>query len=384
MPYIYHDKLASCLVLLRMSYGVICRLILGGMFLAVAACSDKPAENPASNSVPSTLSGDWQSVALPDLSEQPIHLRVANVINPRFRKLSSEQTTAILQRTVELLKQHFDIDVEFTQTATLSIDELFELLTEEVVTHRRREIVDLTFVTADVREKMQQSLFETLSLYAGDKQSVIDFATPFLLKPDVEHEDFISLSYALVDTLVARLSYWQDEQAPDGKPVLDASGYHEWVWWDSLGYGDLPYDVLITNQLVASAEYYGMDVHSSIRGGLTAGTTSYNSSGRLGSYVYIMVYPMINDTELLTMLRQDETYNDEQIINYSAALLTHELGHMLLHLGHPFGEASCVMSPTVMLGYRRWYDAFDAEKCTVGSSTPMTPGAATIEYNRGW
>jgi hypothetical protein len=97
-----------------------------------------------------------------------------------------------------------------------------------------------------------------------------------------------------------------------------------------------------------------------------------------------MVYPMINDTELLSMLRQDETYTDEQIINYSAALLTHELGHMLLHLGHPFGETGCIMSPTVMLDYRRWYDAFDPAACDVGSSRSMTPGVAAIEYNRHW
>jgi len=373
--------------------------------MGAISCSERSAENDkprlsgqAHQSLSSAVAvssgeeGEWLSVALPDISEQPIRLRTANVINPRFRQLSNEQVAAILQRTVELVKQHFDIEVEFSQVTAISIDEMFGYLTDDVIAYRRGEIVDLSLITADVREKMQQSLFATLSLYSGIKQDVIDFATPYLLNPEVKHEDFISLSYALTDTLIARLMYWQDEKAPDGKPVLDASSdssvnpgsYHEWVWWDSLGYADLPYDVLITNQLVASAEYYGMDVHSSIRGGLTAGTTSYNSSSHLGSYVYIMVYPMINDTELLSMLRQDVTYTDEQIISYSAALLTHELGHMLLHLGHPFGETGCIMSPTVMLDYRRWYEALDPTACSVGSSRPMTPGAAAIEYNRHW
>ena len=93
---------------------------------------------------------------------------------------------------------------------------------------------------------------------------------------------------------------------------------------------------------------------------------------------------MLNDGELLTTLRGDETYSEQQIVNYAAALLTHELGHILLHLGHPFGEDACIMSPTVMLNYRDWYDGLDANRCTVGSNDEMKPGAATIEYNPDW
>ena len=71
-------------------------------------------------------------------------------------------------------------------------------------------------------------------------------------------------------------------------------------------------------------------------------------------------------------------------MNYSAALLTHEIGHLLLHLGHPFGQQHCIMSPTVMLNYRDWYDRLDAERCTVGSNRDMMPGAVNIDYNRRW
>jgi hypothetical protein len=252
------------------------------------------------------------------------------------------------------------------------------------MTLRRHEIVDINLIDKQVREDMQQSLFETLANYSGNKQNVIEFAQPFLLHPEIKQDDFIGLSYALVDTLISRLGYWQTQKADDGEPVLDESEYNEWVWWDSLGYSDLAYDVIITNQLVASAENYAMDVHSSIRGGITAGTTTYNKNTAFSSYIYIMVYPMLNDSPLLTTLRQDETYSEDQIINYSAALLAHELGHLLLHLGHPFGNKLCIMSPTVMLNYRDWYDNLDAEQCAVGSSKDMQPGAVTIDYNRSW
>jgi len=326
----------------------------------------------------------WAKVKLPDLSLQPIRLRVASVVNPRFKQLSDAQIKRILTRSQQMVKQHFDIDVEFYGGETLVIDEVFSRLEPKVKAIRRSEIVDLEHIDTEVREKMQQSLYKTLSNYSGNRQNVIDFAQPHLLHPDVEQIDFTGLSYALVDTLIARLGYWKNQTAADGKPVLSDDEYNEWVWWDSLGYSDLSYDVLITNQLVASAEYYAMDVHSSIRGGITAGTTTFNRNTALGSYVYIMVYPLLNDTDLLTRLRSDKSYTEEQVINYAAALLTHELGHLLFHFGHPFGNKSCIMSPTMMLNYREWYDNLDARKCVVGSSIDMTPGSAKIDYNRSW
>ena len=326
----------------------------------------------------------WESVPLPDISAQPVRLSVANVVNQRFRQLSDTQIGQILSHAEELVKQHFGIEVELVLTDTLNIEQLFSTLNEQVVNYRKKEIVDFDNLQDWMREDMQVSLYRTLEGYSAIEQSVIDYAQPWLLDPETRHEDFISLSYALVDTLLARLDYWVSQKAGDGNPVVDDKPYHQWVWWDSLGYDALPYDIILTNQLVASAEYYGMDVHSSLRGGITAGTTTYSKRAKLGTYAYITVYPLINDSTLLTKLRADRHYDDEQVIKYAAALLTHELGHLLLHLGHPFGKDACVMSPTVMLNYRRWYDGFDADNCKLGSMPSMTPGAAIIEYNSNW
>ena len=327
---------------------------------------------------------DWSSVDLPDVQRQPIKLRVANVVNPRFAQISNDRLRQVLKRSQQLVKQHFNIDVVFSEISRLPIEDVFASIEPQVIAERSHEIVNLNLMDEQTREAMQQAVFATLANYAGNKQNVIEYAQPYLLHPEIKHEDFISLSYALVDTLVSKLDYWNTQKAADGKPVLDANPYHQWVWWDSLGYSDLPYDVLITNQLVASAEYYGMDVHSSIRGGLTAGTTSYNKNTPFSTFVYIMLYPMLNDSEMLASLRQDKSYSEEQIINYSAALLTHELGHLLLQLGHPFGNEHCIMSPTSMLNYRQWYDNLDADLCAIASSPAMTPGAAKVDYNQRW
>ncbi len=360
-------------------------VLLSALLCNLFACSNDNDDRIVSASVQlSDKTGDWQVIPLPDISQQVVYLKVANVVNSRFKSLTHRQIKKILSRTRQIVKQHFNIDVEFSQVKTISINDVFERLDSRLIAARSKEIVDINRIDKQAREAMQQALFETLSNYASDRQNVIDYAQPYLLHPKVKQKNFIGLSYALVDTLIARLEYWKTQKATDGKPVLALDAYHEWVWWDSLGYSDLPYDILLTNQLVASAEYYALDVHSSLRGGITAGTTSYNRNTQFNSYAYIMVYPMLNDSDLLTSLRQDKTYSDEQIINYSAALLSHELGHLLLHLGHPFGNKYCIMSPTLMLNYRNWYDNLDAGQCAVGSSKEMTPGAAQINYNRRW
>jgi hypothetical protein len=355
------------------------------LLCSITACSNGESDKQsASDDLVDHRADDWATIPLPDLSQQPVKLRVASVVNPRFKQLTDDQVNRILLRSRQMVKQYFDIDIIFSDVETLAVEEIFNALSEALIKARQEEIVDIQHFDKQVREEMQQSVFETLKNYAGNKDKVIDFAQPYLLHPEIKPKGFIELSYALVDTLVARLKYWHSELAGDSRPVLDGSPYNEWVWWDSLGYSELPYEIVITNQLVASAEKYAMDVHSSIRGGITAGTTTYNKNSALSSYVYIMVYPMLNDSQLLTGLRQDETYSDEQIVNYSAALLTHEIGHLLLHLGHPFGQSGCIMSPTVMLNYRDWYDNLDAEQCALGSNRQMVPGVANIDYNRRW
>jgi len=325
---------------------------------------------------------EWKSVELPDTSRE-IRLRVASVANPRFAQLNNQQIQEILNKSAVMIKQHFGLSVVFEEPESVSIEKLFEVLPEKVKQERQKEIVKFGAVNDTDIIKMRAGVYEVLSKYWDDRQAVVDYARPYLLTP-VKDNDFKQLSVALVDTLLKRLEYWRTQKAEDGRPVIDSRPYNEWVWWDSLGYGDLPYDIIITNQLVASAEMYGMSVHSSIRGGITAGTTTYSKQARYGSYVYVMVYPMLNDLAMLVELRNDKSYSSDQVTTYAAALLTHEIGHQLLHLGHPFGNPKCIMSPTPLLKYREWLAGLDAAGCPLNSEASMTPGFASIDYRTDW
>ncbi|MCK5002662.1 MAG: hypothetical protein KAS57_06535 [Gammaproteobacteria bacterium] len=325
----------------------------------------------------------WQALPLPALPDDTIHLRVANVINSRFPQLSDEQLQQVLDKTVLMVRQHFKLSVAFDKPKQITIQKLFDSLPEHVKKERRNEIVKFGAASNTDIINMRESIDGLINKYWDHRQAVIDYANPYLLTP-IEGNDINQLSAALVGTLLKRLKYWQTQKAADGRPVIDDQPYNEWVWWDSLGYGEVPYDVVVTNQLVASAEMYDLSVHSSIRGGITAGTTTYSKQARYGSYVYIMVYPMLNDSEMLVELRDDKTYSSDQATTYAAALLTHEIGHQLLHLGHPFGNSNCIMSPTPLLKYRDWVDGLDASQCALNSEPSMTPGFVNIDYRADW
>ena len=326
---------------------------------------------------------EWTVVELPDLPDGTITLSVANVVNPRFAELTDDQLNQILDKTVLMVKQHFELSIAFEKPATVPINTFFDYLKDNVKKERAKDIVKFSEVNEVERARMREGIYKRLTKYWDDREVVADYARPYLIDP-FEGDDFWQLARALVDTLLAGLQGWQDVKASDGKPVIDSKPYNEWVWWDSIGYGDMPYDVVITNQIVASAEVYDMSVHSSLRGGITAGTTTNSKQAQFNAYVYIMVYPMLNDSEILVKLRNDEHYTSEQVTTYAAALLTHELGHLLLHLGHPFGNQYCVMSPTPLLKYREWYEGLDASQCLIGSEAEMMPGVARISYRTDW
>jgi hypothetical protein len=326
---------------------------------------------------------EWAVVKLPDLPDDTITLSVASVVNPRFPELTDKQLQQVLDKTSLMMMQHFGLSVDFKKPVSVPIGNFFNHLQDNVIKERKKDIVKFSEVSEEERARMREGVYKRLTNYWNDREVVADYARPYLLTP-YEGDDFQQLAKALVDTLLMRLQYWQDQNAEDGKPVINEEPYNEWVWWDNIGYGDMPYDVVITNQIVASAEVYDMSVHSSIRGGITAGTTTYSKKGQFSAYAYIMVYPMLNDTDMLMQLRNDEHYTDEQTTTYAAALLTHELGHLLLHLGHPFGNQNCIMSPTPLLKYREWYEGLDASQCQLGSEEMMTPGIAELEYRVDW
>ena len=325
---------------------------------------------------------EWQKASVPAIKPgDTVKIRVVHAINPRLPRLSPDHMRIILASTQLTVWENFGVNVEFTEVPEIGIGQLFALIPPSVREERLQSIYDFKSGTGD-KHKLAEGINTTITERGTKLEDALAFARPYL--PDAHPKDLMEFSELLANVMLERLEQWRHIKATDGAPVLDASPYNEWVYWDTLGYGNLPYDLVITNQLIASAEYYGVDIHSAIRGGVTVGTTAYSRTSKYGSYIVMSTFPFQDNSENTTLMRGGEQYSDEDAAELTGAYLAHEIGHMLFQFGHPFGQKACVMNPVSMLRFREWFHQINGADCPMGSRPEMTTGAIPPTFNPEW
>jgi hypothetical protein len=326
---------------------------------------------------------EWLKTSIPPVKPgSTIQIRVVQSNNPRLPHMSPDQIQIMLASAQLTVWKNFGVYVEFTEAPEVGIDRLFALLPPPVKEARTQSIYDFKSGTGD-KQKLAEGIHTTLTEHGTKLEGALAYAAPYL-PADAHPKDLMAFSDLLANTMLERLEQWRHITAPDGAPVLDASPYNEWVYWDTLGYGNLPYDLVITNQFIASAEYYGVDVHSAIRGGVTVGTTSYSRTSKYGSFVFWSTFPFTDNSDISKRLRGGDEYSEVDAAELSGAYLAHEIGHLLLQLGHPFGQKACVMNPVSMLKFREWFYQVYGAGCLIGSRPEMTEGAIPPTYNAKW
>lgn len=328
-------------------------------------------------------SSEWQNVAVSPLPEgSTVHIRVVHAVNPRLARMSDAQLRALLVSAQSTVRKNFGVNVEFSEISNTGIDRLFALIPPLVLDARRSSIYDFKSGSGD-RHKVAESIYATLNQRGTKLEDALAFAQPYL-PAGKRPGDMRELSELLSDVMLERLGDWRTLKAADGLPVLDSSPYNEWIYWDTLGYGDLQFDLVITNQFIASAEYNGADIHSALRGGVSVGTTTYSRNSKYGSYIVWSTFPFTDDSDITQRLRGGEIYSGMEAAALSGAYLAHEVGHMLFHFGHPFGQKACVMNPVNMLRFREWFHQIDSVACPIGSRPEMTVGAVPEYFNIDW
>lgn len=334
--------------------------LLALIVFAVVGCE---REGPAPERLP-----------VPKLPSGPVMLRVAYVDNPRFGSLDPSEIQYVLQVAAQATLESFGREVRFEPLQTLGVDALFAALPPQVP--NREQIPDFAHGRID-RGRLREGFVENLRRDREDLDAMIEYATPFLVEP-VRERTYESLADALMGTQLARLRRLSTERAQDGRPLLDATLYSEFSAWDSLHAARTPFEVVVTNQLIASMEYYSNSVHSALRGGVTNGLTTPNLSSRLQATSVVSVQPMVGEAPTLRELRGGESYARRNALRYAGLVLAHEMGHLLFHLAHPYGRTACIMNPTPLLRFRAWADALAPSDCPLEASGPMSPGAATL------
>ena len=315
-------------------------------------------------------------VPLPVLPKEVIRLSVAHVVNPRLEKFSDAQLAVLLDAMRTASKVHLGREIEFDRVETFSIDEYFKEIPASRQAWRNSMIYDFK------KGKGDRGKLEDAYGLAIDQQTVParDWAAFAAREIGLEKVDTDRTAWKIrfADVHLQRLALLANLKAADGKPVIDQTPHNEWMFWNSLGERERTHDVIITNQLVASAEYGAVDIHSALRGGLTSGTTAFAPQARFGTQLWWSTFAFTSNDPVIVEMRGGEKYEPAEAARLAGIGAAHELGHLLFQYGHPFGVPACVMSPTPMLRFREQSRKLDAGACVAAQSPSMKPGVLRI------
>lgn len=341
----------------------VCRVFLL-LLLAGAAHAQRPA------------------LPLPKLPEGEIELRVAYVRNPRLPEMNGAQLQLLLDTARQGVRENFGLNVKFSAPAQLTIQDVFQRFAVEDAAALNRGIYDFKLGRGD-DARLRKAYVQDIGRHKDNLDDQIAYARPYLLAP-LASPTLEGFADALLFTHLARLRQFREQRLADGSPLIEDQPFNEYSYWTSLAYIRLPYEVVITNQLLASAEYLDTDVHSAIRGGISNGVTTQNGGARFLVTSVVSTYPFIGEDAATRALRGNETYTSDDAAKYAGYMLVHELGHQLLHLGHPFGRKACVMNPAELLYFRAWVNQFSPKDCPLATSGAMQPGYVKFPLPRGY
>jgi hypothetical protein len=298
----------------------------------------------------SGLQGATRVVPLPHLTGSPIELRVVHVVNPRLPRMSDDQLQILLAAAAQTSQEHFGIELHFSPIQEMAIAELFRIIPAEMRRQAEQDAYDFKSGKGDP-DDLARELGRGLREEGESLPSMIAYARPYLSRQLAE-ESYEALGTALAQLQLERIKQWQKLPALDGGPAIDSSPYNEYNMWNLLGYGDLPFELVITNQIIASVEDVDPSVHTSIRGGYNNGLTTYSRLSRFGTYSVWSTFAFTTDNPWVKEMRGGETFTAEEAARLAGVGAAHELGHQLFHFLHPYDNIACVMNPVPMFAYR--------------------------------
>ena len=317
-------------------------------------------------------------VPVPKLSDGPIEMRVAHIVNPRLPRLSRARIYVLLASTARTAREHFGVDLRFEQPLVeIPIAEAFAAIPPENARAARESIYDFKTGKGD-RKRLEREFGKNFRESGDQLAGMIEYARPHT--GPLRAASFEALGEALARLQLERVQGWKNVRALDGGPAIDASPYNEILLWMQLGRADLPFEILITNQVIASVEYILPEVHTAIRGGYSNGVTTYSKSSRFQAAAIWSTFGFTTNDPWVTKMRDGETYEGHEAAVLSGISAAHEIGHQLFHFSHPYGAQACLMNPVEMFAYRAWAAKLSAQDCPIGSRPELKPGATKILY----
>jgi hypothetical protein len=303
-------------------------------------------------------------------------LAVLYVDNPRFSTLSSAQINAVTTEATAQFKSLLGRCVVFETPKSKPIAGIFGQLSIPQIREmdafvlRRPSAADLETLSND----MAQVLFNEKTTLA-EQIAYANRSGAIQVPADITLKDFASQLIKYHADVIVK---FQTQNATDGRPIIDINSYNEIAHWSRIPQTPLNYDLYITNQPIISLERGDPSMHASLRGGISNGLTTVCAKCRYGTAIILSAYALYGNDSLLASIRTEAPYSETEKALFSAQVLTHELGHQLLHLGHPFGLEDCVMNPVEGQNFRKRSQALRAGACAKERSPTLEIGA--IKY----
>lgn len=316
-------------------------------------------------------------VPLPKLPPGQIEMRVAHVVNSRLPRMNQTQLEILLAAIGNTVREHFGVDLRFAPVREIPIATLFERIPAKRRSTAIEQIYD--FKTGKGDPARLAKAFGTEFKKDGEPlPELIAFARPHIA--ELKELSYEALGLALSELQLSRIERWKSIKALDGGPAIDATPYNEFTMWIALGYADVPFELVLTNQPIASVEYVFPAVHSAIRGGYSNGITTYSTSSRFKTMSIWSTFAFTTDDEWVKQMRDGESYSAEEAARLAGITAAHEIGHQLFHFLHPYGQNACLMNPVPLFAYRAWAEKLSAKDCPIGGSAAMRPGAYKFLY----
>ena len=300
-------------------------------------------------------------------------LTVLYVENPRFNPMRKDEISAITTTATSQFKALLGRCVIFEATDTKPISDVFSLLTNAQWQAANKLVV--TEPTAVDRYNLSRLMAEGLADEKTSLAEQIAYANRSGAFSVAANTSLAEFATALISYHAAELSKFRLQNAADGRPIIDSNPYNEYVHWSAIPHTKLNYDLYITNQPIISLERGDPSMHASLRGGITNGLTTPCAKCSYGTAIILSVYPLYGNDSLLTSIRTEAPFSEIEKTLFSAQVLTHELGHQLLHLGHPFALQDCVMNPVEGQNFRKRSLALSEGACAKDRSATLELGA---------
>ena len=330
--------------------------------VAVTACSDKFNKNP---------------VLLPNTKGAVLSLKMVYVDNPRLEGLQDRQIEILRERIERFAHRELGLNVKIQVSARITVEEVFAQIPEKRKRIAERYRID--YLAADAAESL--AIVYASILNDNPKWREKLFAEDAPLAERTHHNDVKKSAQVLATTHLQRLAKMLSIPNADGTAIGSDTALHEFVYWAAFGYAQNPPDIVVTNQLIASAEKMKLGGIDAVVGGVKPAHAIAAPLATYGMYAYWSMFPMISRDPFLAKLRDEDVLSMDQILDLSALGIVHEMGHVLLHLGHTSDSSGCVMNTLERLRYMKWAKGINHIRCQRSGAPEMTSGTSKFYFD---